>query len=285
MVTSRRNRSEGWRHAKTDGHENEKLFGRSLITDQEFISKIGKELKKSLPNSSPEIFVDGAKHVESIFGDVTTSKVDISLNWGSGERLNISLKKSNSGQVWLVSVERFLSAIEFHLRSKLDKDIKMGISLFIGGKSLSKYEKYFDMALEIDKVKSPRIADQEIRQSRLVANSIEMNFPAVWENTLNFFNTHIGLITRLSFAQGLAKFEEDAAEVIIYNNAIEGQILFPITSIIKKAELLTKREPISAGPKNGGSTIQLPTGFLQMHHPQGENLLQFHHQHKKVSKL
>lgn len=285
MVTSGRNRSEGWRHAKKDGHANEKLFGKSLIKDQEFISKIGKQLKKSLPKSTPEILVDGAKHVESIFGDKTTSKVDLSLYWNSGESLNISLKKSNSGQVWLVSVERFISAMEFHLSHKLDSETKMGISLFIGGKNLSKYEKYFEQALNIDKLKSPRIANQEIRQSRLVAQSIEMNFPTVWEHTLRFFNKNIALITRLSFAQGLAKFEGDSADVIIYNNSIAGQSFFPILSIIEKSELHTKREAISAGPKNGGSTIQLPTGFLQMHHPQGENLLQFHHQYKKISKL
>jgi hypothetical protein len=102
---------------------------------------------------------------------------------------------------------------------------------------------------------------------------------------LDYFNSNIGVITRLSFAQGLAKSEQEVADLIIYNKAVDGKTIFLISKIIENAILLTRLNPIVAGPKNGGSTLQLPTGFLQMHHPQGDNLLQFHHQYKKISKL
>lgn len=285
MVASNRNRSEGWRHAKLDGHANEKLFAELLVDDEEFVSEIEKHITKRFPKGSPEINVDGAKHVQSIFGDMTTSKVDLALEWKSGEHINISLKKSISGQVWLVSVPRFISALEFHLSSKIDTKVQTGISLFIGGANLSNLKNYFDKALASDQKLNPKIAEQELHQSRLVAWSIKTNFPSVWEATLNFFNANIGLITKLSFAQGLAKFEEDSADVIIYNKTTGGPSIFPIPKIIEKSKLLTKKVPVMSGPKNGGSTIQLPTGFLQMHHPQGDNLLQFHHQYKKISKL
>jgi hypothetical protein len=283
MTPEGRNRSEGWRHAKLDGHANERQFAESLIKNREFISTIEKHLMKISPKGSPEISVDGSKHVESIFGDKTTSKVDLALNWKDGQQINISLKKSNSGQLWLISVPRFISAIEYHLKRKVDLNVRIGISLFIGGSNLSNYESYFNKALTFNKEKNPRIAEQEIHQSRLVAKSIETCFPSEWESTLNFLNSNIGLITKLSFAQGLARFEKESADVIIYNKAADGKSVFPISKIIKDSIALTQLNPITAGPKNGGSTLQLPTGFLQMHHPQGDNLLQFHHQYKKIS--
>jgi hypothetical protein len=285
MVSNGRNRSEGWQHAKLDGHANEKLFAESLINNQEFITTIEKHLMKISPKGSPQISVDGSKHVESIFGDKTTSKVDLTLIWDSGQQINISLKKSNSGQVWLISVPRFISAIEYHLNQKIDSEVRMGMSLFIGGSNLSNYESYYNKALDFDKRKNPSIAEQEVHQSRLVAKSIESHFPSVWESMLDYFNSNIGVITRLSFAQGLAKYDQEVADLIIYNKEVDGKTIFLISKIIDNAIALTKLNPIVAGPKNGGSTLQLPTGFLQMHHPQGDNLLQFHHQYKKISKL
>ena len=280
-----RDRSEGWRHAKLDGHANEKLFAELLVNDDEFVSKIREHLLEIFPTGEPEISVDGAKHVDSILGDKTTSKVDIAINWSTGEQINISLKKSNSGQVWLISLPRFLSAIEFHLDREIDLEVKIGLSLFIGGSNLASYESYFEQALKLDNKKNPEFAELEIHQSRLVGQSIRVNFPSIWNSTLDFFNENIGLITKLAFSQGLAMSDTDAADVIIYNKAPSGQSIFSIARIIELTELQIASHPVTAGPRNGGSTLQLPTGFLQMHHPQGDNLLQFHHQHKKISKL
>lgn len=285
MNSKNRNRSEGWHHAKVDGHANEQQFGDSLIDNADFIAKIVNQSLKYSPQGLPKISVDGSKHVNSIFGDKTTSKVDVTLNWHSGDRINISLKKSKSGQVWLVSVPRFISAIEYYLAKNIDTEVLIGLSLFIGGSNLSHCKDYFDEALESDKKKDPTIASQEMHQSRLVAKSIEAHFPSLWEATLDFFNENIGLITRLSFSQGLAKSEAEAADIIVYNNAVHGDSVFPLPKIIEAAIAQTESSPISAGPRNGGSTLQLPTGFLQMHHPQGDNLLQFHHQYKKISTL
>ena len=63
MTPEGRNRSEGWRHAKLDGHANERQFAESLIKNREFISTIEKHLMKISPKGSPEISVDGSKHV------------------------------------------------------------------------------------------------------------------------------------------------------------------------------------------------------------------------------
>ena len=285
MTPVGRNRSEGWRHAKLDGHINEQQFASLLINNQEFISTIEKHLMKIAPKGSPTISVDGSKHVESIFGDKTTSKVDIALNWENGQRINISLKKSSSGQVWLISVPRFISAMEYYLGKSLDLEVQIGIALFIGGSNLINYEEYFEKAAEYNRKWNPSIAIQERHQMRLVANSIENCFPSIWESTLDFFNSNVELITKLCFSQGLAKSEVEAADVVIYNKVVDGKSVFSIAEMINSAIAQAKIDPIIAGPRNGGSTLQLPTGFMQMHHPQGDNLLQFHHQYKKISRL
>lgn len=280
-----RNRSEGWRHAKKDGHANEQKYAEELGKNANMISEIEQCIVGKEFIGIPTISVDGAKHVKSIFGDLTTSKVDLSINWRNGERINISLKKSYSGQVWLISVARFFSAVEFYLQSQVDSDVQAGISLFIGGENISQYSKLYEDAIASDETKFPNLVKQERHQKRLLAVSIATNYPSIWQSTLNFFNQNIGLITRLSFARGLAALESDSADLVIYNRLTSGSSFFSIDSIVEKAERAITRQPIGPGPKNGGSTLQLPTGFLQMHHPTGDNQLQFHHQYQKISML
>ena len=285
MSDTGRNRAQGWRHAKLDGHANEKEFGEALVADSEFIAEIQQSILEKVPNGSPVVKVDGSKQVNSILGDLTVSKVDLSIEWPGGELANISVKKSESGQVWLVTVPRFLAAMEHHLGAKIETSVKTGISLFIGGSNLSKYEHLYASALAHNKAKLPKIAKQEEHQKRLMASSIALHFKSIWEETLNFFNENIGLITKLSFSQGLASSVNDYADVVIYNKVVDGQTVFLIKELVEAAQERVLTSPIVPGPMNGGSTLLLPTGFLQMHHPQGENQLQFHHQYKKVSIL
>jgi hypothetical protein len=285
MSDSERNRAQGWRHAKLDGHANEKEFAEALIADSDFIAEIQQSILEKVPTGSPAVKVDGNKQVSSILGDLTVSKVDLSIEWPGGEVANISLKKSESGQVWMVTVPRFFAAMEHHLGAKIETSVKTGISLFIGGSNLSNYEDFYASALAHNKAKLPKIAKQEEHQKRLMASSIALHYKSIWEETLDFFNDNIGLITKLSFSQGLASSAKDYADVVIYNKVLAGQNVFLIKELVESAQAEVLISPIVPGPMNGGSTLLLPTGFLQMHHPQGENLLQFHHQYKKVSIL
>ena len=285
MGSTGRNRSQGWTHAKIDGHANEVEFGNGLFSDPAMVSEIIAAAGIIAPNGSPTIRVDGSKHVTSIFGDSTVSKVDLQLEWSSGVCVNISLKKSEGGQVWLISVPRFFSAVEHHLGKSLDSDVKSGISLFIGGNNLAGCMSLYEQALDGDTKRSPKIAKQERHQKRLVALAIKDYYPHIWNATIDFLNSNIELITSLSFSKGLAKSSEEAAQVIVYNNAPAGANVFSIPQVVSLAKESVLVTPISAGPLNGGSTLLLPTGFLQMHRPQGDNQLQFHHQYKKVSAL
>jgi hypothetical protein len=59
--------------------------------------------------------------------------------------------------------------------------------------------------------------------------------------------------------------------------------IFPISEIARHSTRTAAR--VSIGPRNGGSTILFPFGFLQMHSPQVDNQIQFHHQYAKLDDL
>lgn len=279
-----RNRSQGWTHAKKSGHQNEEDFGKQLLGDDGFIKLL--EIRKFSERSkvTPKIAVDGAKKVSSIFGDQTTSKIDLEIIWAEERAVRVSLKKSAGGQVWLISMERFKKCLE-HYEVKLPGGhTELALALFIGGPNLDNIRAKFEKALAKDSIVRPKIFAQEVNQKRLVAESIQDSFPGAWEELMDYLGSNIELITNLSFGRGLAKSEKDWADFVVYNLAGAEQT-FEITHLAELSAKLVDSDPITAGPRNGGSTILLPTGFLQMHHPQGQNLLQFHHSYSKIQNL
>ena len=61
--------------------------------------------------------------------------------------------------------------------------------------------------------------------------------------------------------------------------------IFLISDLSEKIN--AKRNEIAYGMRNGGTTIQLPFGFVQWHGPRGmiPGKIQFHHQYDKIKKL
>ena len=280
-----RNRSEGWAHAKSSGHINEVDFAEDIRRDRALLHFLEAHKFGSVMGGEPTVKVDGAKSIECLLGGSTISKSDIEVDWGSGRSIGVPVKKSESGQVWLVSLDRFASALRLLTGDSVPNDVMMGLALFIGGGNLSAFQDDYQRALRADIVRWPTIAQQESHQNRLVAKSISTNFSGVWDATLAYLSEHISLLTELCFARGLAGDPNDYADYVIYNNAPSGNNVFSTLFLAEASKAEISRSPITAGPRNGGSTISLPTGFLQMHHPRGENLLQFHHQYAKVSAL
>jgi hypothetical protein len=97
---------------------------------------------------------------------------------------------------------------------------------------------------------------------------------------MDFFRNNIGLISELAFARGATEAAEMWAEVVIYTLPDGSRSIFSISDIAARSQK-ANNSMISAGPKNGGTTIILPFGFLQMH----KNSMQFHHQLKAIKKL
>lgn len=276
---SERNRSEGWHFAKTDGHSNEEKLGVILRESQELTSLLHGTIFKEEPEHEPKVLVDGSKHVPSILGDVTTSKIDIELVWAT-RSLGLSVKKSNAGQVWLVSLDRFLKALSIKTGQSVPQDVELVLSLFIGGENLTNFNQEFSQGLSSST--GEKYHDQEVHQNRLVLESIARIQPKALAATFDFFKRNLRPVTEMSFFSGLASNPADCAKAVIYNQVDSGKNIFSQSDLLSAMDVKANQDQVTPGDRNGGSTIKLPTGFLQMHKPQGTNLMQFHHSYEKV---
>lgn len=275
-----RNRSEGWKHAKLSGHKNEDVILKKIINDSVFSKVLEKHLNCKIGSLVPRVGLKEEK-VNSILGDKTTPKKDLEVNDSSGKIKRISIKKSYSGQVFLISVNRFIEGYEKHFQEKIPANVKKGLSLF------------FDEDSEIEEIlKNPRfkianknVRKYEIRKRRLTCVTLSKFSLEIYEDLLNWFIKNIGNICNFCFAKGLAQHETNWAEYLWYKNIVDPK-LKSLDSFFKIKDLCeacvkSAQSTTFYGSTNGGTTIQLPFGFLQWH----KRSMQFHHQFKKIIKL
>ena len=283
-----RNRSQGWKFAKKGGHKLEEKLKRKIKTDKTFSSTLHKLIfGKGFPGET-EVSGGGgrAKKVPSILGHLTAAKTDLSVKWENGTAARSSIKKSLGGQVWLISLNHFLGALHGHYGLYPKKNIVECLGKFIGSPGFQD-----DIDFKKIKLRGPRHRDGnhlEIHQGRLCAATIIENFPGMWEETISWFNENMDVVTELCFSRGMCKYTEDHADLLWYYDLDQEEShgvdeLFSIERLLKKAKSLSNS--CLAGDKNGGTTIQMPFGFLQMHSPGESNELQFHHNYFKVRKL
>lgn len=282
---SDRTRSEGWKHAKVSGHDLEKFLRQRLLSDTAFSKDVGQRIFGE--SSGIVIEVDGgsssAKQVSDVFGTSTPPKPDLYLRFENSREARISIKKSSSGQVFLTSVPRFCEGFQRHYGTKVPSEVEESLNLFIG--PLSRQIVSQMTAKGFKGGFSRDGALQEIHQSRLVAVTLAAYFGEKWTSTMNWLAENCSNIADFAFSRGYAKNQSDHASVIWYyitEEPVFGLVdsIFTISELVSKTHLL--RSSVVVGPNNGGSTIQFPFGFLQMHSPKGENLMQFHHSFKKV---
>ncbi len=267
-----RNRAEGWKHAKRSGHDNEILAEEMIQNDPEVRNKF-LTLADKANCEITSIKASGLKekNVESILGGMKTkSKTDLYIFLDDGSYLNVSIKKSGGGQVYLISTSRFINGFEKHFRKLIPHDAKKGMELFWGSAhdTSSIIEQYGNSYL-----------DYETRKNRIVADTLLKYDKNLYFNLLKWFSENIILVTEFCFSRGLAKNETDWADIIWYINKLEENDInefFPLKKLYK-----TKMNNINYGSKNGGTTIQLPFGFVQWH--QGQ--MQYHHNYYKIKTL
>ncbi|OQB14961.1 MAG: hypothetical protein BWY15_00775 [Firmicutes bacterium ADurb.Bin193] len=268
----KRNRAQGWKHAKLSGHENEKLI-ENLIKDNKGFQK--RLLKRTFKENCQiaSISFGGLKetNVEGVLSDCKTkSKTDIYINLSDGTKLNISIKKSLCGQVYLIGDMRFIRGFELQYSKKIPDRVKRAIKLFWGSAP--------DVLSIIDEIDGKHKV-YEVRKHRLVAESLKKYDKNLYDGLIDWFNENICEIIDFCFSRGLAKNENDWADVIWYINKLgENDVdeLFPINEIFK-----AKKPQAEYGKVGGGTTIQLPFGFVQWHQEQ----MQFHHSYEKIKAL
>ena len=279
---SDRNRSEGWKHAKNTGHENEKLLAEDLRNNislqHRFLIKINKIGNKIIDVEYGGIF---EKDIDSIFiNEKTKSKSDLKVTLDDGSIYNISLKKSLSGQVYLIPTNRFINGFELQYNKKIPDDVKKAIELFWG------YSKETDAILDKNSTKP----DYEYRKRRLVGDTLKIYNKHLYDVLLSWFKENIVDITDFCFSTGLAKDKDTCPKLIWYKNELGenkvDEIIYLPALYDEISKKLDKIE-IVYGDVGGGTTLQLPFGFVQWHSPRKviPGMMQFHHNYYKLLSL
>ncbi|MCI6078974.1 MAG: hypothetical protein MR708_05645 [Bacteroidales bacterium] len=273
-----RNRAEGWQHAKITGHSNEELCAfllkENLEVQKRFLNCLG------LKNEKVEEVKTGALHehdVPSILGDKTKAKPDLYVTLSSGNIIGVSLKKSLSGQVFLISVDRFIQGFEAAY-DEIPDIVKQGIKLFWGG--------HPDIIKIANKINGKYI-DYELRKKRLVHDTIAKYNPDIDSSLINWFRDNVTKIFEFCFTKGLASEPKDWAHIIWYKNMVDPDVCVDTFLTLDTIRTKISTDKIVYGTRTGGSTILLPFGFVQWHDPgnKGNNNLQFHHKYNELIKL
>jgi hypothetical protein len=284
---SGRDRAEGWTHAKRSGHMHESDIAARLQSDLAFANGLSIRCFNETLGRPIEVSGGGtsAERVEDLFGSRTNGKPDLYVKWSAQRAARISLKKSMGGQVFLTSVARFVTGFEKQFGIHVPEKVRMGLDLFIGG-SESQLREAMKGRRFCGPIHRRTGVSQEEHQSRLLGVTLEEHFSSEWAATLTWFAANIGDIAEFAFARGYAIRRTDFATHVWYlepSHAPRFDLVVPVAQI--KVCASRKRDEVRVGSRNGGSTIQLPFGFLQMHAPQSKNLMQFHHNYKKVKAL
>jgi len=269
----KRNRAEGWQHAKLSGHDNESLIETYLENKMQELSK---SLGKTSQNGKANIGGLCEKSVESVLGDKTKSKTDLYIKWDDNTYTNISIKKSRGGQVYLIGTERFIRGYEKLFQQNIPEKVKQGLCYFFGDSS--------DILKIIELPEMKNVVDEKIyqyqkRKHRLVWKTLKLYNLECANELLSWFKNNIGNITIFCFASGLAKNKTDWADFVWYKNLLgedDMDLLISINDLVNNIGRYSST--IKPGTRGGGTTIMLPFGFVQWH--QGK--MQFHHKYESI---
>ena len=272
-----RDRATGWKHAKLSGHKNEDAV-KSLFDDKDFCKRFVQRLGIAEIES---VCIGGLneKDVPCILGGKTKSKADLVLTLCDTSRVNISIKKSSSGQVYLITVDRFIEGFEKQYTVSVPDDIKESLHLYFYG------HKDTTSLLNNPSVvsgESSQLISYQKRKGRLVWDSLKNYDAERADRFKTWLQNNIANIADFCFSKGLAQNSEDWVDYVWYVNELgEGDFddIFKIEDVKEVAS--QNIAAICPSNRNGGSTIWLPFGFVQWHQAQ----MQFHHKLSLLKKM
>lgn len=272
-----RDRSEGWKHAKLSGHSNEDLIKNKLNADKNELANLGKRLGSSSLTGIADVGGLCEVSVKSVLGSLTKSKTDLIIKWDDRSCSKISIKKSQGGQVYLIRTSRFIDGYEKHFNEIIPNTVKEALYLFFGeGKDIPSI--LSQIGIYDDKIRK-----YEVRKNRLVWRTLSIYNEIFANSLLQWLLDNVNKISIYCFSMGLAENQNDWAEYVWYKNLLgedSMDLLFSINELSSLSQVNAKKY-ISPGKIGGGTTIQLPFGFLQWH--QGQ--MQFHHQFSRIEEM
>lgn len=279
MEHEHRNRASGWKHAKLSGHANEasvnKLLNEDIEYQQDFLIRTGYQNEKIVRSTIGGLH---ETNVIGVLGKKTKSKTDLKVYCESGKQINVSIKKSLGGQVYFVRAGLFFDVFEKQFNKSIPQNVKRAIELFWASSidAVQIIEQFGDKSKSKD-------YDMQIRHHSLNAATLKSYNATLYNDMLLWFENNAFELTQLAFSMGAAKESSEWSEFVWYINTLgENEIdeIFCINDICSAAIKVSKEETYY-GASNGGTTIQLPFGFVQWH--QGQ--MQFHHNYEKVKRL
>lgn len=274
-----RNRASGWKHAKLSGHVNEDQVKQLLDSDADYQN----EFLERISHSSDRIVGSsiGGLHetnVPGVLGKKTKSKTDLKVFLESGKQINVSIKKSLGGQVYFVRVDLFFDVFERQFKKAIPEDVKRAMQLFWAAAADAD-----DIIKQYGDKSDEKSYTLQLRHHSLNATTLKAYREDLYNAMLQWFRDNAYELTKLSFTMGAAQDPNEWSEYVWYINTLgENEVdeMFHIEEICEAACKYSARETYY-GDSNGGTTIQLPFGFVQWHQAQ----MQFHHNYWKVKEL
>ena len=274
-----RDRATGWQHAKLSGHSNEDLVKNLLDADEKFQNSFLERVKRS---SSKIIRTSvGGLHetnVPGVNGRKTKTKTDLKVYLDTNECINVSIKKSLGGQVYFVRAGLFIDTFEKQFGTKVPSDVQRAINLFWASAddAVKLIEKFGDHS-------NTKNYDLQIRHKSLNATTLKAYDKGLYDALLNWFADNAYQLAKLSFSMGAACDSDEWSDFVWYINLLgenDTDDIFCIDEVCNAIKSVARNETYY-GTSFGGTTIQLPFGFVQWH--QGQ--LQFHHSYDKLCSM
>ncbi len=274
-----RDRATGWQHAKLSGHKNEDLVKELLDSDRDFQQHFLNRIDH--PSASIKETSIGGLHetnVPSVNGRKTKSKTDLKVYLSSNEVVNVSIKKSLSGQVYFVRAGLFIDTFEKQFDSKIPADVQRAINLFwaAADDAVEIIEEFGDRS-------NKKNFDLQMRHKSVNATTLKAYDEHLYDVLLEWFTDNAYELAKLSFSMGAVRDSKEWSDFVWYVNLLgenDTDDIFFIEDICNAVQEVANEETYY-GSSFGGTTIQLPFGFVQWH--QGQ--LQFHHSYEKLTDL
>lgn len=274
-----RDRATGWQHAKLSGHKNEDLVKNLLDENKDFQRSFLCRVDRA--NARITDTSIGGLHetnVPSVNGRKTKSKTDLKVFLDTNEVVNVSIKKSLGGQVYFVRAGLFIDTFEKQFGVKIPADVQRAINLFwaAADDAVSIVEQYSDRSI-------PKNYSLQLRHGSLNATTLRAYDEHLYDALLGWFADNAYELAKLSFSMGAVRDRSEWSDFVWYINLLgenDTDDLFLIEDVCNAVQKVAHEETYY-GTSYGGTTIQLPFGFVQWH--QGQ--LQFHHDYDKLRNL
>ena len=271
-----RDRATGWQYAKLSGHKNEDMVKELLDTNKSFQQHFLNRVDRA-NETITETSIGGLHetNVPSVNGKKTKSKTDLKVYLSNNEFINVSIKKSLGGQVYFVKASLFINTFEKQFKTEIPASVQRAINLF-----WASAEDAIDIIEEFADKSNKKNFDLQIRHKSLNATTLKNYDENLYYDLLDWFTDNAYELAKLSFSMGAVLNKSDWSDFIWYINLLgenNTDDIFYIEDICNAVKRVAKEETFFS-LTNGGTTIQLPFGFVQWH--QGQ--LQFHHNYTKL---